>query len=79
MTEDAKKVWEELENMGWRNEPKDYYLTYFEDVVKAAKQALTIPDVNDSFSKKDLLDLGEWFDASPEFVEEVVNDWLNAR
>ena len=33
----------------------------------------------ESFSKADLLDLGSWFDSSPEFVEEVVNDWLNSR
>ena len=31
------------------------------------------------YNVSDLLDLGGWFDGSPEFVEEVVNDWLNAR
>ncbi|GGE22786.1 hypothetical protein [Psychroflexus salis] len=39
----------------------------------------TISRVSESFSKSDLLDLGGWFDGSPEFVEEVVSDWLNAR
>jgi len=35
--------------------------------------------VSESFRKSDLLELGGWFDGCPEFVEEVVNDWLNAR
>ena len=43
------------------------------------KEQLTLTDVSEKFSKADLLELGGWFDGSPEFVEEVVNDWLNAR
>ena len=46
MTEDAKKVWKVMEtDFGWENQPKDFHLEYFEDIVKATKQALTIPDV----------------------------------
>jgi hypothetical protein len=46
MTEDAKKVWEVMETyFGWSNQPKDFHLEYFEDIVKATKQALTIPAV----------------------------------
>jgi hypothetical protein len=45
MTKDAKKVWKELEKMGWSNQPKDFHLEYFEDIIKATKQALNIPDV----------------------------------
>ena len=46
MTEDAKKVWEVMEtDFGWSNQPKDFHLEYFEDIVKATKQALTIPPV----------------------------------
>jgi hypothetical protein len=46
MTEDAKKVWEVMEtDFGWSNQPKDFHLEYFEDIVKATKQALTIPVV----------------------------------
>ena len=46
MTEDAKKVWEVMEtDFGWSNQPKDFHLEYFEDIVKATKQALTIPAV----------------------------------
>lgn len=50
----------------------------FNDFLKteAVKQALSTPNVSESFSKEDLLDLGGWFDGSPEFVEVVVNDWL---
>jgi hypothetical protein len=47
MTEEGKKVWKELENMGWSNEPKDLHLEYFEDIVKATKKALTMPVVLD--------------------------------
>jgi hypothetical protein len=46
MTEDAKKVWQVMENdFGWSNEPKDFHLEYFEDIINATKQALTIPVV----------------------------------
>lgn len=46
MTEDAKKVWQVMENdFGWSNEPQDFHLEYFEDIVKATKQALAIPTV----------------------------------
>jgi len=46
---------------------------------EAIGKLLILYSVSESFSKSDLLDLGNWFDGSPEFVEEVVNDWLNAR
>lgn len=45
MTEQGKKVWKELEKMGWSNEPKDFHLEYFEDIIEATKKALTIPVV----------------------------------
>ena len=45
MTEQGKKVWKELESMGWSNEPKDFHLEYFEDIIEATKKALTIPAV----------------------------------
>jgi len=45
MTKDGKKVWKLMETkFGWSNQPKDFHLEYFEDIVKATKQALTIPD-----------------------------------
>lgn len=40
MTEQGKKVWKELENMGWSGEPKDFQLEYFEDIIEATKKAL---------------------------------------
>ena len=47
MTEEAKKVWEVMENkFGWSNQPKDFHLEYFEDIIKATKQALNIPYVS---------------------------------
>jgi len=49
MTEQGKKVWKELENMEWSNEPKDFHLEYFEDIIEATKKALTIPVVSNSF------------------------------
>jgi len=46
MTEDAKKVWKVMErDFGWSNQPKDFHLEYFEDIVKSTKQALRIHDV----------------------------------
>lgn len=48
-------------------------------VLNFVERQLRLYNVSESFSKSDLLDLGNWFDGSPEFVEEVVNDWLNAR
>lgn len=45
MTEQGKKVWKELEKMGWSNEPEDLHLEYFEDIIEATKKALTIPAV----------------------------------
>jgi hypothetical protein len=45
MTEQGKKVWKELENMGWSNKPKDFHLEYFEDIIEATKKALTLTDV----------------------------------
>lgn len=46
MTEDAKKVWKVMKNnFGWSNQPKDFHLEYFEDIIKATKQVLSIADV----------------------------------
>lgn len=46
MTEDAKKVWEVMEkDFGWSNQPKDFHLEYFEDIVRATKQALRTHNV----------------------------------
>ena len=45
MTDQGKKVWKELEKMGWSNEPEDLYLEYFEDIIAATKKVLTIPAV----------------------------------
>ena len=60
MTEQGKKVWKELENMGWSNEPKDFHLEYFEDIIEATKKALTIPDV--SQQRELLIDFVKWFE-----------------
>ena len=47
MTEEAKKVWEVMETeFGWSNQPQDLHLEYFEDIIKATKQALNIPNVS---------------------------------
>ena len=45
MTDQGKKVWKELEKMGWSNEPEDLHLEYFEDIIEATKKVLTIPAV----------------------------------
>jgi hypothetical protein len=58
---------------------KDILLIRLKDCKEELEKQLTLTDVSESFSKSDLLDLGNWFDGSPEFVEEVVDDWLNAR
>lgn len=59
MTEQGKKVWKELENMGWSNEPKEFHLEYFEDIIEATKKALTIPVV--SQAKRDVCpDCGDY-------------------
>jgi hypothetical protein len=55
MTEDAKKVWKVMEtDFGWMNQPEDFHLEYFEDIVKATKKALTIPDVVGSYSQEEI-------------------------
>ena len=49
MTEEAKKVWEVMETeFGWSNQPQDLHLEYFEDIIKATKQALNIPYVSNT-------------------------------
>lgn len=57
MTEQGKKVWKELENMGWSNEPENMHLEYFEDIVEATKKALTIPVVS---QQRELLAFLDW-------------------
>jgi hypothetical protein len=59
MTEQGKKVWKELENMGWSNEPKDFHLEYFEDIIEATKKALTLTDVVKSLPNKYCPQCGE--------------------
>lgn len=48
MTEQGKKVWKELEKMGWSNEPKDFHLEYFEDIIEATKKVLDLGTVSSS-------------------------------
>lgn len=57
MKEEEKKVWKELENMGWSNEPKDMHLEYFQDIIKATKKALDTSCVSDTkrFCENDLI------------------------
>ena len=45
MTERGKQVWRELERIGWENAPEGFHLEYFEDIIKATKQALLIDGV----------------------------------
>jgi len=70
-----KEYYKKFGNYKGNGKYTDHYVNWLESKVLA----LTIPVVSESFNKSDLLDLGNWFDGSPEFVEEVVNDWLNAR
>jgi hypothetical protein len=46
MTKDGKKVWKELEKMGWSNEPKDLHFEYYEDIITATKKALGLAHVS---------------------------------
>ena len=45
MTELGKKVWDKMEEMGWENAPKGFYLEYYENIIECTKQALIIPVV----------------------------------
>ena len=45
MTELGKQVWKKMEEMGWGNEPEDFHLEYYENIIECTKQALTIPAV----------------------------------
>jgi|AntRauTorcE11897_2_1112592.scaffolds.fasta_scaffold13766_2 hypothetical protein len=45
MTERGKQVWREMERIGWENAPEGFHLEYFEDIIKATKQALLIDGV----------------------------------
>jgi len=45
MKKDTKKVWQEMEKLGWSNEPKDFHLEYFEDIIESTKQAFSLTDV----------------------------------
>jgi hypothetical protein len=47
MTEQGKKVWKELEDMGWSGIPEDFHLEYFEDIIKATKKALSVINADD--------------------------------
>jgi hypothetical protein len=49
MTDNAKKVWEVMEEYGWINPPESdsMHLEYFEDIVKATLEAFT-PDPSDA-------------------------------
>lgn len=40
MSDDAKKVWKVMEKYGWSEPPVEFHLEYFEDIVKATKEAL---------------------------------------
>ena len=47
MSDDAKKVWEVMEKYGWSNPPVEFHLHYFEDIVKATKEAFKCTLVED--------------------------------
>ena len=53
ITEEVKKVWKVIKtDFGWSNKPKDIYLECFEDIIKAAKQALPyVSNCNAIFEK----------------------------
>tara|TARA_R110000822_G_scaffold3107_1_gene14110 strand:- start:494 stop:625 length:132 start_codon:yes stop_codon:yes gene_type:complete len=42
MKSETRKVWIEMEKLGWGNEPKDFQLEHFEDVIEATKIALSL-------------------------------------
>ena len=65
MTDNAKKVWKVMEKYGWSNPPVKFHLEYFEDILKATKEALnwTLVDVRGLFEfSKFLNDNFEYFD-----------------
>jgi hypothetical protein len=68
MTEEAKKVWQVMEkDFGWSNQPKDFHLEYFEDIVKATTQTLR----NNDNSAKAV--------ASIEQIEEVARQYFEVK
>jgi hypothetical protein len=77
MTKDGKKVWKELEKMGWSNEPKDLHLEYYEDIITATKKALGLAHVSVRLSSS----LGECVEGND---YEIVPDkngrfWINHK
>ena len=60
MTEDAKQVWKEMKEIGWSSAPKDFHLEYFENIIKAAKKALSIGGSSNLLNADELITgLGE--------------------
>jgi hypothetical protein len=52
MKKETRKVWKEMEELGWSNEPKDFHLEYFEDIIEATKQAFSLQDIGSSYPAK---------------------------
>lgn len=52
MKKETKKVWKEMEKLGWSNKPKDFHLEYFEDIIEATKQAFSLSYCCEKFCVK---------------------------
>ena len=63
MTEQGKKVWKELENMGWSGKLENMHLEYFEDIIEATKKVLNIPNV--SQQREQLIALIKYYENKP--------------
>ncbi len=48
--EEYKKVWKEMENLGWSNIPERFHLGYFKDIIEATKTALMTSQKSDFIS-----------------------------
>lgn len=45
--EEYKKVWKEMEELGWSNIPEGFHLEYFKDIIEATKTALMTSQKSD--------------------------------
>ena len=54
--EEYKKVWKEMENLGWSNIPEGFHLEYFKDIIEATKTALITSQKSDFISNVSMSD-----------------------
>ena len=56
--EEYKKVWKEMESLGWSNIPEGFHLEYFKDIIEATKTALISSQNYDCISNVSDYDYG---------------------